>query len=375
MKIAILYNTSDYLLRFRTELMRSLQAGGAEVVAITPRDPETARLALLDVRWREWQLAGKSLNPFSDLGALLRLRRILVDESPDAVLNFTIKPVLYGSLVASWVGVPTVASMITGMGSMFIGDDLRKRMLLPVIHSAYRAALRRNQRVLFQNNDDLSYFLSKELLRREQALRVNGSGVNLSDFVPGRGEVLRGSFLMVARMIEAKGVREFAAAARIVKQRFPNARFTLVGPSANESGAIGRSEIANWEREQIIEYAGQQADVRPFLDRAEVYVLPSYYFEGVPRSILEALAMGKPIITTDWRGCRDTVDPGVNGFLVPPRDPKALAAAMTHFLEDCALSNSFGSASRRIAEKKFDVTTVNRTVMDALGFPIVAPTL
>ena len=365
-RVAIVYNTSDYLLRFRTELMSSLQSAGAEVVAITPRDRTTARLMSLNVRWREWRLEGKTLNPFSDLFALLHLRRILNDERPDAILNFTIKPVLYASIVSRWVGVPTVVSMITGMGSMFLADNLRKRAMLPLIHGAYRVALRNNRRVLFQNYEDLSYFVTKGLLSQQKAVRTPGSGVNLSKFTINHDDVQKGSFLLVARMIEAKGVRAFVEAARIVKARFPHATFTLVGPVVRDSGAVSRDEIAAWEREGCIEYFGEQPDVRPFLARAEVYVLPSYYFEGVPRSILEALAMGKPIVTTDWRGCRDTVDPGVNGFLVPPRNAEALAAAMARFLEEPALSSAFGEASRRMAEEKFDVNAVNRTVMEAL---------
>jgi glycosyltransferase involved in cell wall biosynthesis len=369
MKIAILYNTSEYLLRFRTELMRSLQAAGSEVVAITPRDQATPRLTDLNIPWREWRLEGKSLNPFDDLAAMLRLRRILADERPDAVLSFTIKPVLYGSLVARWLGVPRVVSMITGMGSMFLPGDLRMRILLPAIHGAYRIAMRSNDGVFFQNDEDLDYFVSKRLVRRGQAIRTNGSGVNLAEFVRSTDEVIKGSFLLIARMIEAKGVREFAAAARILKARFPEAKFTLVGPIDHGPGAISRAEIAGWERERVLDYLGEQPDVRPFLARSEVYVLPSYYFEGVPRSILEALAMGKPVITTDWRGCRDTVHSGVNGFLVPPRDAEALASAMAGFLEDPGLSAPFGSASRQMAEKRFDVDIVNRAVMDALGCP------
>jgi glycosyltransferase involved in cell wall biosynthesis len=227
----------------------------------------------------------------------------------------------------------------------------------------------RKRRGFFQNDEDLLYFLSKRLVRHEQAIRINGSGVNLSAFVRSKDEVIKGSFLLIARMIEAKGVREFAAAARMLKERFPAATFTLVGPIDHGPGAISRAEIAGWERERIVDYQGEQPDVRPFLARAEVYVLPSYYFEGVPRSILEALAMGKPIITTDWRGCRDTVDPGVNGLLVPPRDAEALASAMAGFLEDPGLSAPFGLASRWMAETRFDVAIVNRSVMDALGCP------
>ena len=366
MKIAILYNTSDYLLRFRTELIQSLQASGCDVVAITPLDWETARLAALSVRWREWRLNGKSLNAFADLAAMARLRQILRDERPDAVLNFTIKPVLYGSMVARWTGVPAVVSMITGMGSVFLERGIRKHLLVPMVHRAYRVAMRCNDRVLFQNDEDLDYFVGKRLLNRDKALRINGSGVNLEAFVSSMDYPVRGSFLLIARMLAAKGIREFASAARIVKERFPEARFTLVGPIEDGPEGIGRAEIAGWEREALVEYLGQVDDVRPIIARSEVYVLPSYYYEGVPRSILEALAMEKPVITTDWRGCRDTVVPGVNGFLVPPRDAEALAAAMCRFLEDPSLSGRMGPSSRRIAEEKFDVAAVNRTIIAAL---------
>ncbi len=160
-----------------------------------------------------------------------------------------------------------------------------------------------------------------------------------------------------------------------MKGRFPGAKFTLIVPIDGDPRAIGRSEIANGEREGTIEYLGEQPDVRPFLARTEVYVLPGYYFEGVPRCILEALAMGKPIITTDWRGCRDTVDLGVIGFLVPPRNVEALGARMGRFLENPVLSHPLGAASRRMAEAKFDVTIVNRAVMVALGCPGVGTML
>jgi len=369
-KIAILYNTSDYLLRFRTELIQSLQASGAEVIAITPRDDATPRLAPLGVRWREWRLEGQALNPFKDLASMRDLRRILAEERPDAVLNFTIKPVLYGSLVAGWLGVPRVVSMITGMGSIFLPGGLKKRLLLSAVKVVYRLAMRRNQRVLFQNDDDLDYFVEQGFLRRDKAVRINGSGVNLQLFAQRPGEVVPGSFLLISRMIKEKGIHEFVAAARTLKQRFGHARFTLVGPIDNNPGAITREQIAQWEQEGIVRYEGVQADVRPFLARTEVYVLPTYYLEGIPRSILEALAMGKPVITTDWRGCRDTVQREVNGFLVPPQDAAALTQAMARFLEDPTLAERFGQASRQLAEREFDVAQVNARVVAALCQPL-----
>lgn len=367
MKIAILYNTSDYLLRFRAELIRSLQASGAEVIAITPRDDATSRLKPLDVRWCEWKLEGQALNPFKDLASILDLRRILAEERPDAILNFTIKPVLYGSLVAGWLGIPRVVSMITGMGAIFLPGGVKKRLLLRAVKMVYRIAMRRNHSVLFQNDEDLDYFVAQRFLTRSKAVRINGSGVNLTQFTPRPGEKIPGSFLLISRMIREKGIHEFVQAARSIKARHPGARFTLVGPIDNNPGAITREEITAWEQEGIVHYAGVQADVRPFLAQTEVYVLPTYYLEGIPRSILEALAMAKPVITTDWRGCRDTVVSGRNGFLVPPQDARALEQAMAHFLEDPHLAERFGESSRALAETKFDVTTVNAQVIEALG--------
>lgn len=367
MKIAILYNTSEYLVRFRTELMQALIEAGNEVVAITPRDRSSELLLELGVRWREWKLNATSLHPIHDLRSIRELRRILKEEKPCTVMAFTIKPVLYGSLVARWLGVPRIVSMIAGMGSMFGADEGWKRALVPLVNIGYRWAMRCNQRVLFQNDEDMNLFIDKRFIRPDQAERINGSGVNLDQFVPVERPFRKGSFLLVARMLESKGVRQFCEAAGVLKIRFPEARFLLVGPIGEGSGAISAREIADWEAQGIIEYLGEQADVRPVLASTEVFVLPTFYFEGVPRSILEALAMGKPIITTDWRGCRDTVVPGVNGFLVPPRDPVALASAMSRFLEEPALSAPFGEASRRIAEKKFDVAVVNGIVLRALG--------
>lgn len=365
-KIAILCNTSSFLLRARTELIHSLQASGAEVIAVTPRDESSASLEPMGVRWREWGLEGQALNPFKDFASIVELHGILKEERPDAVLNFTIKPVLYGSLVAAWLGVPRVVSMITGMGSIFLPGGLRQRLLLAAVKVVYRRAMRRNDRVIFQNDEDLDYFVHQRFLNRDKAVRINGSGVNLSFFTPRPGEAVPGSFLLVARMIKEKGLQEFVQAARAVKSRHPSATFTLVGPIDNNPGAISREEIAAWEREGVIRYEGVQADVRPFIARTAVYVLPTYYLEGTPRSILEALAMAKPVITTDWRGCRDTVRNGYNGFLVPPKDAAALEQAMECFLNEPGLADHMGLASRRRAETEFDVVAVNAQVIQAL---------
>lgn len=367
MKIAIIYNTSDYLLRFRTELIEMVQTAGHEVIAVTPRDEATPRLGLINVRWCHWKLEGQSLNPFKDLVSIFSLHRILSSEKPDVVLNFTIKPVLYGSLVAHWVGCQKIISMITGMGSIFLPGGMRKRVLLGVVHMIYRIAMKPNHRVIFQNDDDMGYFLAYNLVKKDQALRINGSGVNLQVFAPKPGEVKRGSFLLISRMIKEKGIYDFVEAARALKLRFPFSSFVLIGPIDNNPGAITREEISDWEQEGIISYLGIQADIRSFLATCEVYVLPTYYLEGIPRSILEALSMGKPVVTTDWRGCRDTVSNGINGFLVPPHDVVKLTEAMARFLEDQSLSAGFGVASRRLAEQRFNVMDINSVVIQSMG--------
>lgn len=158
MKIAILYNTSDYLIRFRTELILTLQSSGVEVIAITPRDEATSRFESLGVRWLEWRLDGQSINPFNDFASILDLRRILADEQPDAIINFTIKPVLYGSLVAGFLGVPRVVSMITGMGAIFLPGGIKKSLLLFFVKMLYRFSMKQNHYVFFQNDEDLDYF-------------------------------------------------------------------------------------------------------------------------------------------------------------------------------------------------------------------------
>lgn len=366
MKVAILYNTSEYLLRFRSELMDSLTSAGYEVVAITPHDAATSRLADLNVRWREWKLEGQAVNPFKDIRSILQLREILKEERPDAVLNFTIKPVLYGSLVAGSLGIPRVVSMITGMGSLFLPGGIKKRLLLVIVKVIYRAAMRCNRSVLFQNDDDFDYFVEHGFIPRRNGRRINGSGVNLEKFSRGSEMVREGAFLLISRMIREKGIFEFVSAARVVKQTHPQAHFIIMGPIDKNPGSITREQISAWEAEGVVEYVGVQSDVRPYLTSAEVYVLPSYYLEGVPRSILEALAMGKPVITTDWRGCRDTVMPDVNGFLVPPADAGLLASAMVRFLDDPSLSSRMGKASRLLAEERFDVALVNATVIHEL---------
>jgi len=243
---------------------------------------------------------------------------------------------------------------------------VKRRLLQAVAIQLYRYALRGNVRVFFQNPDNRRAFIERQILRDEaRTVLINGSGVDL-DMFRSAPLNLNPSFLMIARLLNEKGVREYAESARRVASRNENASFCLVGWIDGGGDSIDQASLDQWVADGVIQYLGKLDDVRPAISASSVYVLPSYH-EGTPRSVLEAMAMGRPIITTDVPGCRETVIDGVNGFLVPPRDPVALAAAMRRFIDDPSLIPRMGSESRRIAEEKYDVHKVNQVILDAMG--------
>ena len=301
-----------------------------------------------------------------DVRTVRALTALYREIQPDVVLTYTIKPVIYGSLAARLAGVPRVCSMITGLGYSFGTTTWRQRALNPIVRSLFRLALARNEIVFFQNPDDLRQFVESGLANDHQAVLVNGSGIDLAHFsvapLPEGAPV----FLLSARLIWEKGVGEYVEAARTLKAEYPAARFRLLGPLDPNPAAVSRAQLDAWRAEGVIEYLGFADDVRPAIAAASVFVLPSSYREGTPRSVLEALAMGRAVITTDAPGCRETVKRGENGFLVPTKDSRALADAMETFLRDPGLVRRMGARSRAIAEEKYDVHLVNQVMMRAM---------
>jgi glycosyltransferase involved in cell wall biosynthesis len=247
-------------------------------------------------------------------------------------------------------------------------DDVgssRRRLLRRIVSGMYRAAFARCERVFFQNAEDAEWFVSRNLIAREKVVKVSGTGVDLTEWLPTPIPDSPPVFLLIARLLVEKGIREFVGAARLVRGRHPEARFILVGGIDVNPSGLKDSEIQGWVQEGLIEWPGQIDDVRPWIARANVYVLPSYR-EGVPRSTQEAMAMGRPVITTDAVGCRETVIDGVNGFLVPVRDVKALASAMERFVNDPSLIKSMGRESRRLALERFDVKKINDVILKTM---------
>lgn len=332
-------------------------------------DLETmSALQAIGVAGHDVPLERTGISPLKDLRGLFALGRLMRETKPDMVLAYTIKPVIWGLIAAALSRVPRRYGLVTGLGYAFTGEALGKRGLVQTAARAlYRLALRRATLVFFQNPDDEQEFRDWRLLPASVPSRVvNGSGVDVDHFAQGSLPEGPASFLLIARLLGDKGIREYVAASRELRSRHPEVECHLVGGLDPNPDGIDESEVRSWHEAGDVIWHGALADVRPTIAAAHVYVLPSYR-EGTPRTVLEAMAMGRAIITTDAPGCRETVVHGENGFLVPPRDANALVQAMERFLQDPDLAVRMGGKSREIAEAKYDVHKVNSVMLEAMG--------
>lgn len=372
MKILILASLAASLRNFRGPLILALRACGHDVHVAAPGlsvDPPTqAWLTTQGVTCHDVPMARAGLNPFADLLTGLALFRLMRQLRADVFLGYTIKPVIWGLFAARLARVPSRVALISGLGYAFIDSVGGMRDVIRVIaRGLYRAALRQATLVFFQNSDDRADFTCMGLLAPGVAVRVvAGSGIDLAQFPQQPLPCGPVRFTLIARLLGDKGIREFVAAARLVRQSWPDTEFHLVGGTDSNPDAIPEAEVAAWHEAGDINWHGPLDDVRPMLVQTHVYVLPSYR-EGTPRTVLEAMATGRAVITTDAPGCRQTVEPGQTGYLVPLRDAVALADVMTQFLQDPALIESFGTAARARAEALYDVDRVNADMLRAMG--------
>lgn len=367
--VLIIASLTESLVRFRREMIKAFLAAGCRVTAFAPNEhePSMRELKAMGVDFQTYPLHRASINPVQDAKTVLTLRRMIQAVKPDIVFTYTIKPVIYGSLAAWLSGVPKRYAMISGLGYAFGTETTKQKIVGQIVTQLYRRSLALNDKVFFQNPDDLNEFVERHIVPREKTVQINGSGVELERFTPAPLPTEPVSFLLIARLIAEKGVSDYAQAAALLHERYPQAQFHLVGPYDPSPLAIRPDEVEGWVKQGWIQYHGETNDVRPFIANASVYVLPSYYREGTPRSVLEAMAMGRPIITTDMPGCRETVAAGENGFLIAPRDYKALAAAMEKFLQTPALIAPMGQKSRDLAISKYDVHQVNGVIVRTMG--------
>jgi len=371
-QVVLISHYAPTIVSFRGALIRDLVAHGAQVFALAPDYTPEIRAAVTELGATpiDYPLNRTGTNPLQDVRTLLALARILRRLRPDVVMPYNIKPVIYGTLAAAIAGVPQRVALIEGLGYAFIDRQhlsLRERFLRALIKSLYRLALRRAQVVLFLNPDDIEEFTQARIVEPSKAFLLGGIGVDLEEWQPAPPVLEPITFTLAARLIREKGIVEFAEAARRIKARYPNTRFLLLGGLDTNPGALTQQEVEALVQQGILEWLGHVPDVRPYFVQTSVYVLPSYYREGVPRSTQEAMAMARPIITTDAPGCRQTVIHGENGFLVPPRDVNALAAAMEQFILQPDLILTMGQASRKLAQERFDVRKINRLMLEVMG--------
>ena len=375
MRFLLIGALAQSLVNFRAPLLRALRAAGCEVhaaaAAIELEPAVPAKLAEMDVQAHSVPITRAGLNPIADLRAFAALVSLMRRTRPDVVLGYTIKPVIWGML-AAWVArVPRRYAMVTGLGYAFTGEATRKRALVRRIARAlYRLALARAHRVFFQNPDDLALFRRLGLISARMPVTiVNGSGVDLAHYPERPLPEGPPRFLMIARLLGDKGVREYAAAAAIVRRSFPQASFHLVGGLDPNPDAISPAEVEEWVRNGDIVWHGSQDDVRPFLADAHVFVLPSYR-EGTPRTVLEAMATGRPIITTDAPGCRETVREGENGFLVPPGSADHLGEAMLRLLADPAMIRLMAMRSLDMVRDRYCADKVAASMLEAMDIRV-----
>ena len=311
------------------------------------------------------QFERTGLNPIKDLIAYLSFRRKIKELAPDFVMAYTIKPVIFGLMASKFKGVKRFA-LITGKGSGFDRTTVKAKLVRAVVKYLYKRTLSSVDGIIFQNDDDQEFFQRERILKRySNSTVIKGTGVDLDYYRSNEnqktGDLVK--FLFVARLIKEKGIPELLEATKLLKEKYNNLEVQLLGWIDLNPGGISRSEIDEMHDSGIINYLGTTEDVRPYLNDADVFVLPSYYNEGLPRTIQEAMAMEKPIITTDHPGCRETVEEGRNGFLIPIRDSGALMRSMEYFIQQPKEIKRMGHESHLMAIDKFDVHKINEQLL------------
>lgn len=371
-KVLIVSTFAPSLILFRKDLLNVFLHYGYSVHVVAPNyDKETeSALSDLNVKMHIIAIDRNGFNPLKDLRTMINLNRLFRCEKPDFVMSYTIKPVIYSGLALLFNKRINYTALITGLGFLFEPKVSRKgRFFSHIAFSLYKAALRRADCTIFQNQDDRSDLRKEGILSTSaKSGVVNGSGVCLTTFAYAtpKPALPKIKFLLIARLLKDKGIREYVETARIVRGSFPECEFHLAGWLDSNPSSITEEQLEEWKQQGNICFLGKLGDVRPAIEVCDVYVLPSYR-EGTPRTVLEAMAIGRPIITTDAPGCRETVIEGQNGFLVPVKEVGSLVGAMTRFIENPELVRSMGLASRKLAEEKYDAKRVAADMLALMG--------
>ncbi|TDS65014.1 glycosyltransferase family 4 protein [Myroides indicus] len=367
-KIIVISSLSSSLVNFRFDLLKELVKHGYEVVALGPeKDADTIKtLTSIGVRFRVFSLERNGFNPIKDINTIRELRKIYKEEKPDFILPYTVKPVVYSNIAKIGSNIKSL-NWITGLG--FYGLEsktFRDKISKSIMTFLYKLSFKKNDIVVFQNNDDLMYFKDKGILKYRNTI-TPGSGINIEKYSYSLPQTEIIKFIFVGRLIKAKGIDVFIKAAEILKDKYNNIEFTVVGAvDEGNPEAIQKEEYELLREKGFVNFTGHVNNVIDYVRESSVFVLPSIYREGVPRSILEAMALGRAIITTDNVGCRETVIKDYNGILIEKNNVSNLIEAMEFFCKNQDLIIEYGKNSRLLAESKFDVKIVNNIILESL---------
>jgi len=365
-KLVIISNISTSLINFRGELIKKWIDLGYEVYTFAPKYKADHQEILegWGAKTIEYNLNRSGLNPFKDINSFIDLKSKLKAIDPDYIFAYTIKPVIFSSLISNSLDLKGMYSLMPGLGYAFNNGGIKNKIVNKVAVLLYKISLKNNNKVFFQNPDDLDLFVDLNLIGRGKTVLVNGSGVDIDEFYNTEPQTENISFLIMARLLKSKGIKQYIEAARIIKKNYPEVEFNILGSPGSGPDAVSLDYVEKANENNIINYPGRVEDVKSYIAQSSVYVLPSYYREGTPRSILEAMSMGKPIITTDNPGCRETVVDSKNGFMIPIKNHKILAEKMKYFIENREAIIKMGKESRKIAEEKYDVHKVNKKIIE-----------
>jgi glycosyltransferase involved in cell wall biosynthesis len=370
-KILVFSSLAYSLVNFRGALLNSIWEAGHDVLAVAPDDDSFVSdwLAEHDIRFQTVSMNRTGMKPLQDLQTLLGYIRLIVREKPDLILAYTQKPIIYGGIAARLAGNVPFYALMSGLGYLFSPDGAKPGLVRTIFLRLYREGVRKARKIFVFNRDDQADMLQAGIIdSRQIVVQVPGSGVDTRRFAQQPIPEGAPHFLMVGRLMKDKGVYEFLEAAKRVGQAFPEARFSILGRAEtfNPTG-ISEGDITALQADYPVTFLPETTDVRPYLAQSSVFVLPSYYREGLPRTILEAMATGRAVITTDMPGCRDPIEDGKSGIIVPPKDVDALADAMRSFLVNPQQAMEMGNRARAIAEQVYDVAKVNSLLIGHMG--------
>ncbi len=367
MNICVVSPRNKSVFNFRGDLIRKMIALENRVVVVGPNKEYLEDLYELGIdKFIEVPFGKDKVDIRSDVSFCKFLYKIFKREKIDLVFSYTPKPVVYSCIAGRFAKVPRIFPMLAGLGRVYASNSIRSRLVRWIQGRLYKFAFRKATKVIFQNKDDLDLFVKLRYLSREKAVKVDGSGVDMNRFQfeePSKEP----AFLMVSRIIREKGVFEYAEAAKIVKSKYPNATFKIIGAYDSSIGAIKPEELLPYTKDGTIKVLAEVKDIVATLKEARFFVLPTYYYEGIPRTILEAMASGRFIITTDWRGCREAIQDGVSGYLIPPKDSNALANTMIRAIENPEFIQKAIISSFIRCKEFYDVNVVNKKMLAIMG--------